>query len=94
MKIVPAALEPHINRFDRQQSRIIAISTGLLALWSAYRVIWSLYLTFTYDFLFGTLVFQVVIWGVIGAVAGLAAYVFYTRSIAAPDAPTNTPETQ
>lgn len=87
MKIVPAAIEQHINRFDRQQSRIIAISTGLLALWSAYRVVWALYLTVAYNFLFGTLVVQVAIWGVIGSVAGIAAFAFYRRSITASDSP-------
>jgi hypothetical protein len=87
MKILPAAIEQHVNRFDRQQSRIIAISSGLVALWSAYRVFWALYLTLAYDFLFGTLVFQVAIWGVIGAVAAISAYAFYTRYTKAPGAP-------
>ena len=87
MRIVPAAIEQHINRFDRQQSRIIAIGSALLAFWSAYRAIWALYLTFTYDFLFGSLVFQVALWGVIGAVAAIAAYAFYIRYTKAPGAP-------
>lgn len=87
MKILPAAIQQHVDRFDRQQSRIIAISTGLVALWSAYRVIWALYLTFSYNFLFGTLVFQVAIWAVIGAVAAIAACAFYTRYTKASDAP-------
>lgn len=87
MKILPAAIEQHVNRFDRQQSRIVAIGSGLLALWSAYRVFWALYLTFAYDFLFGTLVFQVAIWGVIGTVAGIAAFAFYRHSTTAPGAP-------
>ncbi|MEZ0051491.1 hypothetical protein ABIA30_002499 [Mycobacterium sp. MAA66] len=90
MKIVPAVLEQHINRFDRQQSRIIAISSGLLALWSAYRVAWALYLSVAYDFLFGTLVIQVAIWGVIGAVAAISAFAFYTHSTKAPGSPERT----
>ncbi|MDX1880662.1 hypothetical protein ACJH6J_19215 [Mycobacterium sp. SMC-18] len=76
---LPAAIEQHVNRFDRQQSLIIAISTGLLAFWSGYRVAWSLYLTMTYDFLFGSLVFQIALWGVIGAAAALASFAFYNR---------------
>ena len=79
MKLVPAALEQHVNRIDRQRALMIGISTGLVAFWSAYRVIWSLYLSLTYDFLFGSLVFQVVLWGVIGVAAGLTSAVFITR---------------
>ena len=79
MKIVPAVIEQHVNRFDRQQSLIIAISTGLLAFWSGYRVAWSLYLTMTYDFLFGSLVFQIALWGVIGGAAAVASLAFYNR---------------
>lgn len=86
MKILPAAIEQHVNRFDRQQSRIIAIASGLVALWSAYRALWALYLTFAYNFLFGTLVFQIAIWGVIGTVAALAGYAFYRR-YKAPEGP-------
>lgn len=84
MKIVPAVIEQHTNRFDRQQSRIIAISSGLLALWSAYRVAWAVYLTLAYNFMFGTLVVQVAIWGVIGTVAAVAAFAFYSRYTKAP----------
>ena len=87
MKILPAAVQQRVDRFDRQQSLIIAISTGLVALWSLYRAGWALYLTFTYNFLFGTLVFQVALWAVIGAVAGIAAYAFYTRYTKASDTP-------
>jgi Na+/glutamate symporter len=76
---LPAAIAQHVNRFDRQQSLIIAISTGLLAFWSGYRVAWSLYLTVAYDFLFGSLVFQIALWGVVGAAAAIAPLAFYNR---------------
>jgi hypothetical protein len=33
----------------------------------------------TYDFLFGSLLFSVVLWGVVGAVASIAAIGFLTR---------------
>jgi hypothetical protein len=79
MKIVPASVEQQINRVDRQHSLIIGISCGLLAFWSAYRVIWSLYLALTYNFLFGSLAFGVVLWGVIGAAAAIAATGFLTH---------------
>ncbi|MBE1549970.1 inner membrane protein involved in colicin E2 resistance [Mycobacterium sp. OAS707] len=84
MKIVPTSIQQHVNRVDRQRSLAIGISCGLLAFWSAYRVIWSLYLTMTYNFLFGSLVFQIVLWGVIGAAAAIAATAFLTHYTAAP----------
>ncbi|HZN82416.1 MAG TPA: hypothetical protein VFC01_22460 [Mycobacterium sp.] len=79
MKLVPANIEQMANRVDRQPSLAIGISSGLLAFWSIYRVFWSLYLALTYDFLFGSLIFQVVLWGVIGAVAAIASIAFLTR---------------
>jgi hypothetical protein len=79
MKIVPTNIQQHINRVDRQRSLAIGISCGVLAFWCAYRVIWSLYLTMTYNFLFGSLVFQIVLWGVIGVAAAVAATGFLTH---------------
>jgi hypothetical protein len=58
---------------------MIGIGSGVLALWCLYRVLWSLYLMMTYDFLFGSLLFSVVLWGVVGAVAAIAATGFLTR---------------
>lgn len=79
MKILPTSIEEQIDRVDRNRSLIIGISTGLLAFWCIYRVLWSIYLSLTYDFLFGSLVFSIVLWGVIGAVAAIAATGFLTR---------------
>ncbi len=79
MKILPANMEEQIDRVDRNRSLIIGISAGLLAFWSVYRVLWSIYLSLTYDFLFGSLVFSIVLWGVIGVVAAIAATGFLTR---------------
>jgi hypothetical protein len=42
-------------------------------------VLWSIYLSIAYDFLFGSLVFSIVLWGVIGVVATIAATAFLTR---------------
>jgi hypothetical protein len=78
MKIVPTSIAQQIDRVDRQYSLAIGISTGLLAFWSIYRVIWSLYLALTYNFIFGALVFPIVLWGVIGAVAAIASIGFVT----------------
>ena len=85
MKVVPTAIEQHVNRVDRQHSLAIGVSFGLLAFWSLYRVLWSLYLAVTYNFLFGSLVFQIVLWGVIGGAAAIAAITFLTRYKAPAD---------
>jgi inner membrane protein involved in colicin E2 resistance len=79
MKILPPSIEEHIDGVDRNRSLIIGISTGLLAFWCLYRVLWSIYLSVTYDFLFGSLMFSIVLWGVIGVVAAIAATGFLTR---------------
>ncbi len=84
MKVVPASIERQINRVDRQPSLIIGIVCALTAFWSIYRVFWSLYLAITYNFLFGSLVFPIVFWGVIGAVAAIAAIGFITRYTKSP----------
>jgi hypothetical protein len=81
MKIVPTSIAQQIDRVDRQYSLAIGISTGLLAFWSIYRVIWSLYLALTYDFVFGALVFPIVLWGVIGVVAAITSIGFITRHL-------------
>jgi hypothetical protein len=79
MKLVPASIEEQINRVDRQRSLYFGISAGLVAAWSLFRLIWVLYLALTFDWLFGSMIFQVVLWGAIGAVAGIAAVGFLTR---------------
>ncbi|OBH01035.1 MULTISPECIES: hypothetical protein [unclassified Mycobacterium] len=79
MKIVPAGIEEQINRVDRQRSLYIGLSAGAVALWSAFRLIWALYIGMTFGWFLGSMVFQLVLWGVIGAVAGIAAFGFLTR---------------
>ena len=79
MKLVPTSIEEQINRVHRQRSLYIGISAGLIAAWSLYRVIWALYIGMTFGWLLGSMVFSVVLWGVIGAVAGIASFGFLTR---------------
>ncbi len=50
-----------------------------MAAWSVFRLFWLLYLGMTFGWLFGAMVFQVVLWGVIGVVAGIAAIGFLSR---------------
>jgi inner membrane protein involved in colicin E2 resistance len=79
MKILPPSIEQHIDGVDRNRSLIIGISAGLVAFWCIYRVLWSIYLSVAYDFLFGSLVFSIVLWGAIGVIAAIAATGFLTR---------------
>jgi membrane protein YdbS with pleckstrin-like domain len=79
MKIVPASIEEQINRVDRQRSLYFGISAAVVAVMSVFRLLWVLYLAFTFDWMFGSMVFQMVLWAVIGAVAGIAAVGFLTR---------------
>jgi hypothetical protein len=79
MKLVPASIEEQINRVDRQRSLYFGISAGLVAAWSAIRLIWVLYVGLTFGWFFGSMAFQLVLWGAIGAVAGIAAVGFLTR---------------
>ncbi|TGD88348.1 hypothetical protein BayCH28_11415 [Mycolicibacterium sp. CH28] len=86
MRIVPTSIAQHIDRIDRQRSLAIGISSAALAFWSFYRVIWSMYLAVTYDFVFGSLVVPIILWGVIGVVAAVAAVAFLTRYAKGPTA--------
>jgi hypothetical protein len=79
MNIVPTGIQEQVNRVDRQRSLYIGISTGLVAAFSLYRLIWALYIGMTFGWLFGSMVFSIVLWGVIGAVAGVASFAFLTR---------------
>jgi hypothetical protein len=79
MKLVPASIEAQINRVDRQRSLYIGISAALIAAWSLYRLFWVLYVSMTFGWFLGSMVFSVVLWGVIGVVAGIAAFGFLTR---------------
>ncbi|OBI94243.1 hypothetical protein [Mycobacterium sp. 1245805.9] len=79
MKLVPASIEEQINRVDRQRSLYFGISAGVVAVLSLFRLLWTLYLALTFDWMFGSLVFQMLLLAVVGSVAGVAAYGFLTR---------------
>lgn len=78
-KIVPTSIEEQINRVDRQRSLYIGFSAGLLAVWSVVRLLWVLYIGMTFGWFLGSMVFQLALWGVIAAVAAVAATGFLTR---------------
>jgi hypothetical protein len=79
MNIVPTSIQEQINRVDRQRSLYLGISTGLVAVWSFFRLIWMLYIGLTFGWLFGAMAFQLVLWGVIGTAAAVASVGFLTR---------------
>jgi hypothetical protein len=79
MNIVPSGIQEQINRVDRQRSLYIGISTGLLAVWSFFRLIWMLYIGMTFGWFFGAMAFQPVLWGVIGTAAAVVSIGFLTR---------------
>jgi hypothetical protein len=89
MKILPSNIEQQIDRVDRQKSLAIAISSGLVAFWCLYRVAWSLYLALTYNFVSGSLIFPIVLWGVIGVAAAVSAIAFFIRYSKAPASEAN-----
>jgi len=79
MQILPTSIQEHVNRIDRQRALMIGISTGLLAAWSFFRLIWLLYIAATFGLFLGALAFQFVLWGVVGTVAAIASYALLTR---------------
>ena len=82
MKILPARVEELTNRVDRNQALAIGIATGITALWCVYRLFWLFYTAVTLSSVGWSpvsLVFPLVLWGVIGVVAGVASYGFLTR---------------
>jgi len=80
MITLPAAIEEHVNRFDRQRSLIIGISNAVIAAWCAYRLIWLMYLAVTFSGFLGSLIFSFALWGVVGIVAAAAAVIFLQRA--------------
>ncbi|BAX92875.1 hypothetical protein [Mycobacterium shigaense] len=79
MNIVPSSIQEQINRVDRQRCLYVGISTGLVAVWSFFRLIWMLYIGMTFGWYFGAMAFQIVLWGVIGTAAAIASVGFLTR---------------
>jgi hypothetical protein len=80
MKIVPASIEEQINRVDPQRSRIIGISFAVLAAGSAFRLFWLLYVSLSFGWVAGSLIFSFVFSAVIGVVAAIAAVGFLERA--------------
>ena len=82
VNIVPTRIEEQINRVDRTRSLAIGIASAVTAVWCVYRVFWAVYWSTALSSVGWSpvsLVFPLVLWGVIGVVAGIAAVDFLTR---------------
>jgi hypothetical protein len=79
MQLLPTSIQEHVNRTDRHRSLMIGISTGLVAAWSFFRLIWMVYIAASFGLFLGSLVFQFLLWGVLGTVAAIASIAFLTR---------------
>jgi hypothetical protein len=80
MKIVPTSIQEQFDRVDPQRSRIIGITFAVLAAGSAFRLFWLLYVSLTFGWIVGSLIFSFVFWAVIGVVATIAAVGFLERA--------------
>lgn len=85
MNIVPAGIEQHINRVDRQRSLWIGISLAVLAAGSFFRLLWMLYLSMTFGWFVGSMAFNIVFTLVVGAAAAVGAAGFLNRYYRGPE---------
>lgn len=82
MKIVPAPIEHYVDRVDPRYRTYVGVSWALVAAWSAFRMFWLIFAAMTlasYGWSPVSLIFGVVIWGVIGVVAVIGAVAFLTH---------------
>ena len=85
MNIVPAGIEQHINRVDRQRSLWIGISLAVLAAGSFFRLLWMLYVSMTFGWFVGPMAFNLVVSLVVGTVAAAGAIGFLNRYFNGPE---------
>ncbi len=82
MNLVPTRIQEQVGRVDRTYALVIGISAGLTALWSIYRVFWLFYAAATFSSVGWSpvsLVFPLVMWGVIGVGAAFVSLAFLLR---------------
>jgi hypothetical protein len=94
MNVIPAQIQDLTKRVEKTPALVIALFSGLTALWSVYRLLWLVYAGFTLSS-FGlspiSLIISFVVWTVVAVAAGLAAFAFWTRYSTA-DEQTEQPE--
>lgn len=82
MNVIPARLQDLTKRVEKTPALIIALFSGLTALWSVYRLLWLVYAGFALS-TFGlspiSLIISFVVWTAVAVAAGLAAFAFWTR---------------
>ena len=90
MNVIPAQLQDLTKRVEKTPALIIALFSGLTALWSVYRLLWLVYAGFALSS-FGlspvSLIISFVVWVAVAVAAGLTAYAFWTRYSAAEEQP-------
>lgn len=82
MNLIPTQVSDLTKRVEKTPALVIAIVSGLTALWSVYRLLWLVYAGFALSS-FGlspiSLIISFVVWGAVAVAAGLAAFAFWTR---------------
>ena len=82
MNVIPAQIQDLTKRVEKTPALIIALFSGLTALWSVYRLLWLVYAGFALSS-FGlspvSLIISFVVWGAVGVAAALVAFAFWTR---------------
>jgi hypothetical protein len=82
MNLIPAQIQDLTKRVEKTPALIIALFSGLTALWSVYRLLWLVYAGFALSS-FGlspiSLIISFVVWAAVAVAAGLAAFAFWTR---------------
>jgi hypothetical protein len=90
MTILPNRWQQHFNRADRNQSLVFGVLAGISAFFCIYNVLTTLIAVAVIDnFAFGLWVFQILSWGVIGALAVVVATGYLTRYFKPPTPETN-----
>lgn len=82
MNVIPAQLQDLTKRVEKTPALIIALFSGLTALWSVYRLLWLVYAGFalsSYGLSPVSLIISFVVWFAVAVAAGLAAFAFWTR---------------
>jgi hypothetical protein len=82
MNTVLARIQEQVNRVDRSRSLLIGISTGLVALWSLYRVFWLFYSMSVLSgvgYSSGSLVISTLFWGAVGVATAAVSAAFLIR---------------
>ncbi|ANE81536.1 hypothetical protein A7U43_21570 [Mycobacterium adipatum] len=90
MNVIPAQLQTLTKRVEKTPALIIALFSGLTALWSVYRLLWLVYAGFalsSYGLSPISLIISFVVWIVVAVAAGLAAFAFWTRYSTAEEKP-------